>query len=301
LAVDKEELAMMYALNQAAADAAKPAANAGQGEGLRVERLHFAYRGDTSALDDINITVAEGEFLCLLGESGCGKTTLLRLLAGLRQPLSGTITWRGRPVTGPSIERGIVFQEYSLFPWFRLKENIALAVRKAFPGYSRARARNMAEAYLAMTGLADAAEKYPHELSGGMRQRGAIARTLALGSSVLLMDEPFGALDPANRLRLQELLLEIWNNSSPRRTVVFVTHDVDEALFLADRVIVLGSSPGRVIGEMRVPFERPRVSEQLFDSGLFRELRARISAFYRRDARRQIDAPYIFASRGEGI
>ena len=293
---------MMYALNsQAAENAEKPAACAGQGEGLRIGRLRFAYRGEKPVLDDINITVAEGEFLCLLGESGSGKTTLLRLLAGLQSPLSGTITWRGRPVIGPSIERGIVFQEYSLFPWFRLRDNIALAVRKAFPGYSRAGAHALAEDYLGMVGLADAAEKYPHELSGGMRQRGAIARTLALGSSVLLMDEPFGALDPANRLRLQELLLEIWNKASPRRTVVFVTHDVDEALFLADRVIVLGSSPGRIIGEMSVPFERPRVSERLFDSELFRELRARISAFYRRDARRQIDAPYVCASCGEGV
>jgi NitT/TauT family transport system ATP-binding protein len=278
-----------------------PAAGAREGGGFSIGGLDFVYSGGKQALEDINITVAEGEFLCLLGESGCGKTTLLRLLAGLKQPTAGAITWRGLPVTGPSIMRGIVFQEYSLFPWFRLKENVALAIRKAFPGYSRAKVHNLAEEYLVMVGLQDAAKKYPHELSGGMRQRGAIARTLALGSPVLLMDEPFGALDPVNRLRLQELLLEIWNNSSPPRTVVFVTHDVDEALFLADRVIVLGSSPGRVIGEITLPFQRPRVSGQLFDSELFHELRARISSFYQKDVRRLIDAPYVFSACGEGI
>jgi NitT/TauT family transport system ATP-binding protein len=297
------EAPAMSPASNSQAEVAPPAPAAGEreGGGLRIEGLHFAYPGGKPALEDINIMVAEGEFLCLLGESGCGKTTLLRLLAGLKQPTGGNITWRGRQVTGPSIVRGIVFQEYSLFPWFRLRENVALAIRKAFPGYVRAKVRNLAEEYLAMVGLEDAAQKYPHELSGGMRQRGAIARTLALGSPVLLLDEPFGALDPVNRLRLQELLLEIWNNSSPRRTVVFVTHDVDEALFLADRVIVLGSSPGRVIGEITLPFQRPRVPGQLLESELFQDYRTKISAFYRRDALRQIDAPYVFASRGEEI
>jgi NitT/TauT family transport system ATP-binding protein len=270
-------------------------------DGLRVVDLSFAYPGGVQVLENINLRVSEGEFLCLLGASGSGKTTLLRLLAGLEFPSAGKIFWRDNPVSGPSIERGIVFQEYSLFPWLRLKDNVALAVRKSFKGYSKNEARDKANEYLAMVGLWDAGKKYPHELSGGMRQRGAIARTLALGSPVLLLDEPFGALDPGNRIRLQELLLEIWKSSSPRRTVVFVTHDVDEALFLGDRVLILGSCPGRVIGEIAVPFQRPRVPDLLFEQEVFRELRATVGSYYRRDARRQIEKSFALNSLGEGI
>ncbi|MDR0673670.1 MAG: ABC transporter ATP-binding protein [Zoogloeaceae bacterium] len=268
---------------------------------LCVKGVSFAYPGGGPVLKNIDLSISEGEFLCLLGASGSGKTTLLRLFAGLELPSEGKIFWRGKLVAGPSIERGIVFQEYSLFPWLRLKDNVALAVRKSFKGCSKSEARDKADEYLAMVGLWDATRKYPHELSGGMRQRGAIARTLALGSPLLLMDEPFGALDPANRLRLQELLLEIWKSSSPRRTVIFVTHDVDEALFLGDRVVILGACPGRVIGEIAVPFPRPRIPEQIFDQEEFRELRAVISTYYRRDANRQIDECSVLSSYGEGI
>jgi NitT/TauT family transport system ATP-binding protein len=271
----------------------------GAGE-LRVDHLFFAY-GQGMVLEDISLSVAEGEFVSLLGASGSGKTTLLRLLAGLERPVRGGIAWRGRAVAGPSLERGIVFQEYSLFPWLRLRDNVALAVVKAAPELPRKAARERAEEYLEMVGLRDAGRKYPHELSGGMHQRGAIARTLALGSPVLLMDEPFGALDPANRMRLQELLLEIWSGSSPRRTVVFVTHDVDEALFLGDRVLVLGSSPGRIIGELRVDFPRPRSGDDLFLSPAFRSIREEICDHYHRDARRLRQEGTILASPGEGI
>jgi NitT/TauT family transport system ATP-binding protein len=282
-------------------DAALPAGAPDPGGGLRVEALSFAYPGERPVLENISLRVPEGEFLCLLGSSGCGKTTLLRLLAGLERPARGQIFWRGAPVTGASVERGIVFQEYSLFNWLRLRDNVALAVKKNFANRSKAETRAKAEEYLGMVGLRDAAGKYPFELSGGMRQRGAIARTLALGSPVLLMDEPFGALDPANRINLQELLLGIWSETSPRRTVVFVTHDVDEALFLGDRVIMLGSCPGRIIGEIRVPFPRPRDPERLFDLESFRGLRSDIGAYYRRDARRQLDAEFTLRSGGEGI
>jgi NitT/TauT family transport system ATP-binding protein len=252
-------------------------------------------------LEDINLVVPEGEFVCLLGASGCGKTTLLRLLAGLERPCGGRILWQGRPVSGPALDRGIVFQEYSLFPWFRLRDNVALAIEKAGAGLSRAEARERADDYLGMVGLREAAHKYPHELSGGMRQRGAIARTLALGSPILLMDEPFGALDPANRIRLQELLLDIWRGSSLRNTIIFVTHDVDEALLLGDRVVILGSSPGRVIGETGVEFPRPRNAEALFALESFRRLRSEISAYYHRDARRQMETDSLITSRQEGI
>jgi NitT/TauT family transport system ATP-binding protein len=269
--------------------------------GLSVEHLFFAYDEQKITLEDISLTVPEGEFICLLGSSGCGKTTLLRLLAGLERPAGGRILWRGRPVRGPSPDRGIVFQEYGLFPWYRLRDNVALAVEKVSPGASKAEIRERAEDYLGMVGLHDAAQKYPHELSGGMRQRGAIARTLALGSPVLLMDEPFGALDPVNRIRLQELLLDIWSASSPRRTVVFVTHDVDEAIFLGDRVVVLGSTPGRIIGEIRVEFLRPRHVEALYALDSFRELRSEIGAYYHRDARRQLAQGSVVVSQQEGI
>jgi NitT/TauT family transport system ATP-binding protein len=268
---------------------------------LRVENLFFSYDGQRMMLENINLVIPEGEFVCLLGASGCGKTTLLRLLAGLERPSNGRIIWRGRPVTGPSLDRGIVFQEYSLFPWFRLRDNVALAIEKAGSGVTRAEARERADDYLGMVGLREAAHKYPHELSGGMRQRGAIARTLALGSPVLLMDEPLGALDPANRIRLQELLLDIWRGSSAKSTIVFVTHDVDEALLLGDRVVIMGSSPGRIIGETGVEFPRPRNAEALFELESFRTLRSEISAYYHKDARRQIENSFLITSTQEGI
>jgi NitT/TauT family transport system ATP-binding protein len=238
-------------------------------------------------LSDIDLHVAEGEFLCLLGPSGCGKTTLLRLLAGLDLPAAGSISYNGSPIQGPSLERGVVFQNYSLFPWFTLAENIELALSKSHPQNDAAWRHAHAQDYLARVGLADSAAQYPSLLSGGMQQRGAIARALALGSPVLLMDEPFGALDPINRAKLQDLLLELW--ASPRKTVVFVTHDVEEALYLADRVVVLGSSPGRIIQEIAVSFERPR-SRKLFSSRKFIELSGRINELFREDVLQRIEA-----------
>jgi NitT/TauT family transport system ATP-binding protein len=212
--------------------------------GIDVHALQFAY-DSAPVLSDIDLHVAEGEFLCLLGPSGCGKTTLLRLLAGLDLPAAGTISYNGSPIQGPSLERGVVFQNYSLFPWFTLAENIELALSKSHPQQDATWRQAHAQDYLARVGLGDSSGQYPSLVSGGMQQRGAIARALALGSPVLLMDEPFGALDPINRTKLQDLLLELW--ASPRKTVVFVTHDVEEALYLADRVVVLGSSPARII------------------------------------------------------
>jgi NitT/TauT family transport system ATP-binding protein len=268
--------------------------------GLRVENLFFSY-GDHLALENINLDFAEGEFVCLLGSSGCGKTTLLRLLAGLEVPGAGRLYWKGTPITGPSLERGVVFQEYSLFPWLRLRDNVAIAIVKARPALAKNEALDLADEYLGMVGLLNSGSKYPHELSGGMRQRGAIARTLAIGSPVLLMDEPFGALDPANRMRLQDLLLEIWSKTASKGTVVFVTHDVDEALFLGDRVVIMGSSPGRVIGNLQITFPRPRRQEQLVSDKDFLSLRAEISAHYQKDARQQLEGNEVVDSMGEGI
>jgi NitT/TauT family transport system ATP-binding protein len=194
----------------------------------------------------------------------------------------------------------VVFQDYSLFPWMTLRDNITLALAKSHPEMDRKWRQNLAEEYLQMVGLAHAGNKHPFELSGGMRQRGAIARTLALGSPVLLMDEPFGALDPVNRARLQDLLVDVWSGASPRKTVVFVTHDVEESLYLADRVVMLGSCPGRVIQELSVPFERPRARGALTGSPVFQRLREQISERFRQDILEHIEAESLVGS-AEGI
>lgn len=254
--------------------------------GIEVRALQFAY-DDAPVLADINLKVAEGEFVCLLGPSGCGKTTLLRLLAGLDLPAAGAIFCNGSAIQGPSLERGVVFQNYSLFPWLTLAQNIELALSRSHPQHDKRWRHKHAEDCLARVGLAESSGQYPSLLSGGMQQRGAIARALALGSPVLLMDEPFGALDPINRAKLQDVVLEVW--AKPQKTVVFVTHDVEEALYLADRVVMLGSSPGRIIQEIVVPFGRPR-SRKLFKSREFSVLCERIDEHFREDILQRIEA-----------
>ncbi|MDD5348980.1 MAG: ABC transporter ATP-binding protein [Chthoniobacteraceae bacterium] len=269
-------------------------------KGIEVRSLRFAYYGN-AILSDVNLSIEDGEFVCLLGPSGCGKTTLLRLLAGLEKPSAGSVSWKGKAIKGPSLERGVVFQDYSLFPWMSLLQNVLFAIEKSQPQIGRKWRRQLAEDYLEMVGLAGAVQKYPLELSGGMRQRGAIARTLALGSPVLLMDEPFGALDPVNRAKLQDLVLDVWAGSTTRRTVVFVTHDVEEALYLADRVVMLGSSPGRVIHELKVPFARPRTRRTMVASSAFISLREEIDARFRQDVIARIEAETTINTPGEGV
>lgn len=266
--------------------------------GLKVEALRFAYNG-APVLVGIDLEVSEGEFVCLLGPSGCGKTTLLRVLAGLEFPSSGAVFWKGDPITGPSLERGVVFQDYSLFPWMTLAQNVSLALAKSHPEMDSRWRLNLAEEYLQMVGLANAAQKYPSELSGGMQQRGAIARTLALGSPVLLMDEPFGSLDPVNRAKLQDLVLDVWSNL--KKTVVFVTHDVEEAIYLTDRVVMLGSSPGRIIQEISIPFERPRLRRSLVGSPEFVALREQIDERFRQDILQRIESESVVSGNGEVI
>ena len=245
--------------------------------GLVIDNVSFAYGAGDIVLRRVALEVPEGRFLALLGPSGSGKSTLLRLLAGLEVPSAGRLIWKGVDITGPGIERAVVFQNYSLFPWYTVQDNVAQAVTKAHPRFSRSERREKALDYLTRVGLADVATKYPFQLSGGMQQRAAIARALALEAPVLLMDEPFGALDPINRGKLQDLLLEVWQSTSPRRTIVFVTHDVDEALYLGDRVAVLGASPGRLLAEIDVPFSRPRQRAELFASDAFHLLREDIA------------------------
>ncbi|MDR1463047.1 MAG: ABC transporter ATP-binding protein [Azoarcus sp.] len=249
----------------------------GSGEGLALENLYFSYDASALTLENIDLAIPAGQFVTLLGSSGCGKSTLLRLIAGLQSPSAGRLRWNGAPISGPSLDRGVVFQDYALFPWMSVVDNIAIAIGKARPGTPKAARREEAAAYLEKVGLASAIGKHPFELSGGMRQRAAIARALALGSPLLLMDEPFGALDPVNRARLQDLLLEIRENSTPRKTFVFVTHDVDEALYLSERVVIFGSSPGRVIADLPVDFPLRRDRRALLTSNAFHALRESVA------------------------
>src|SRR5579883_136645 len=211
------------------------------------------------AVENNSLEVAPGEFVALLGPSGCGKSTLLNCVAGYIRPTSGRVTVDGVPVTRPGPDRGMVFQQYSLFPWKTIHDNVAFGPLRA--GKGRAEAESIARTFLEMVGLSRFAERYPGELSGGMQQRVGIARALANYPSVLLMDEPFGALDAQTRAIMQESLLAIWSELG--NTVVFVTHDVDEAVFLGSRVVVMSASPGRLIADIPVPLPRPRDLEAL--------------------------------------
>jgi NitT/TauT family transport system ATP-binding protein len=221
-------------------------------EGL--SKRFVAGAGEILALADVDLRIDEGEFLCLLGPSGCGKSTLLRIVAGLATASAGEVRINGRRVNGPGPDRAVVFQDYALFPWMTVAQNVefGLEARRV----DAARRRQVARDLLQAVGLAPFAEKYPHHLSGGMKQRVSIARALAVEPELLLMDEPFGALDAQTRFVMQQELLRVWRVY--RKTVIFVTHSIDEALYLADRVIVMTARPGRIKAELRVAEERPR-------------------------------------------
>jgi NitT/TauT family transport system ATP-binding protein len=214
--------------------------------------------GEVVALRDINLTVHRREFMCVLGQSGCGKSTLIRILAGLETPSEGRVIVDGQPVTGPGRDRGMVFQSYTLFPWLTVKQNVMFGPRMA--GKSDFTNESEARQWLALVGLDKFEDSYPHQLSGGMKQRAAIARALANEPRILLMDEPFGALDPQTRQQMQSYLLQIWKNVDI--TIFFITHDLDEAIFLADRILVLDPRPGRVREIVEVPVPRPRDHDQ---------------------------------------
>ncbi|MFD6471667.1 ABC transporter ATP-binding protein [Streptomyces goshikiensis] len=230
---------------------------------VRLEALSVSYGGTrrrnagasgaAPVLDAIELEFASGSFTALLGPSGCGKSTVLNTVAGFVRPTAGRVTVAGTPVDGPGPDRGMVFQHYALFPWRTARGNVEFALKRL--GLSRPERRRRALAALAEVGLAEGAEKHPAQLSGGMRQRVALARALAAEPEVLLMDEPFGALDALTRTRMQELLRELWQRTGT--TVLFVTHDIDEALALADRVVVLGGSPGRVLADHALPAGPP--------------------------------------------
>jgi len=228
----------------------------------------------TEVLDDINLEVERGEFVAIVGYSGSGKTTLISLIAGLSQPDAGQILMDGTPVVAPGSDRGVVFQNYSLLPWMTVYQNVALAVDQ-LPGIPAGQKRSLVERYVAMVGLSRALQKKPAELSGGMRQRVAVARALALNPEVLLMDEPFGALDALTRATIQDEIERIWQHD--QKTVVLITNDVEEALLLADRVIPLSAGPRATLGPaVDVPFDRPRDRKQLARDPEFRRLKTSI-------------------------
>jgi NitT/TauT family transport system ATP-binding protein len=253
-------------------------------EKIKIEDVCFHYpgqQGQSTALEHVNLTVEQGEFLCLLGPSGCGKSTLLSLLEGLHRPDSGQILVDGKPVDGPGRDRAVVFQHYSLFPWLTARKNIIFGIKQSGQRRKAAENRAVADRYLAQVGLGNAGDQYPSQMSGGMQQRVAIARALAMEADILLMDEPFGAIDPKLRQELQELVGRL--SKEHGKTVVFVTHDIDEAILLADRIVVM--EPKQIRAVERVTIPRPRKRETLAQQTGYLDLRNRLmSLFYARVA-----------------
>jgi NitT/TauT family transport system ATP-binding protein len=236
-------------------------------------KTYAATQGDVEALRNINFKIHRREIICVVGPSGCGKSTLARTLAGLEPYSSGEVLIDGKPVNGPGRDRGMVFQGYSLFPWLTVKKNVMFGPE--MNGYGHDEAERDALLWLELVGLEKFANAYPHQLSGGMRQRVAIARALVNQPRILLMDEPFGALDAQTRIKMQTHLLDIWRNVDI--TIVFITHDLDEAIFLADRILVLKAHPGEVQEMIEVPVPRPRSSAQ-FGGPEFRATKQRLEA-----------------------
>jgi len=249
-----------------------------------VGQVFHTRRGPFEALREINLQVEQGEFICVIGHSGCGKSTLLNMVSGFLQPSSGAVTLRGVPIERPGPDRMVVFQNYSLLPWKTVEQNVALAVKAARPELAAGARSQVVDHHLEMVGLVEARHKRPAQISGGMRQRVAIARALAVQPEVLVLDEPFGALDAITKEELQEELLAIWREHKP--TVLMITHDIDEALFLADRIVMMTNGPSAGIGEiMEVPFERPRRYESIQDDPRYGQLRNHALDFlYRRYA-----------------
>jgi ABC-type nitrate/sulfonate/bicarbonate transport system ATPase subunit len=209
---------------------------------------------EIEALARVDLTIPEGEFVCLIGASGCGKSTLLRIVAGFEEPTTGDVLVNGKPVTGPGSDRGMVVQDYALFPWMTVKQNIGFGPRQR--NLTRREIDETAAEFVRLVGLERFADRYPSQLSGGMKQRVAIARVLANEANILLMDEPFGALDALTREQLQHELLQIWART--RVTIIFVTHSVEEAVLLADRVLVMSAGPGRIENDIAIDLPRPR-------------------------------------------
>ncbi|EZP25553.1 ABC transporter ATP-binding protein [Pseudomonas sp. RIT288] len=232
---------------------------------LQVDKVSLRYKkpdgGTFTALEQVSFEVPDQQFAVLVGPSGCGKSSLLYLTAGLAEPTSGDIYVGGQQVQGPGADRGMVFQSYTLFPWLTVRQNVEFGLKRR--GMPAARRKEIVDYFVNEVGLSGFADSYAKQLSGGMMQRVAIARALANDPQILLMDEPFGALDSQTRLQMQQLLLRVWGNS--KKTVLFVTHDIDEAILLGDRVYVMGAKPGRIKQILDVPIERPRSLDMVME------------------------------------
>jgi nitrate/nitrite transport system ATP-binding protein len=243
---------------------------------LEIENLVKSYPTPNSdefvVLDDINLTVGQDEYISVIGHSGCGKSTLLKIVAGLEKPTAGLVRLDGKEIRKPGAERMMVFQQYSLLPWLTVRENIRLAVDEVLRNSNRAEKISIVNEHLAMVNLMAAADKYPDEISGGMKQRVGIARALAIRPKMLLMDEPFGALDALTRGKLQRQVLDIWENH--RQAVMMITHDVDEAIYMSDRIVLMTNGPDATIGEvLEVSFPHPRDRASMRNSKEYFELR----------------------------
>lgn len=248
---------------------------------LDITGVSKTFPGGTVALQATDLAVRENDFITILGPSGCGKSTLLRMVAGLDSPTSGSIGLDGHPVTGPGADRGMVFQSYTLFPWLTVLQNVCFGLREK--GLPLARQHAVAASFIAKVGLLGFENHYPKQLSGGMQQRTALARALANEPRILLMDEPFGALDHQTRELMQELLLGIWE--AERKTVLFVTHDIDEAIFMGTRVVVMSARPGRIKCDIPVPLAHPR-HYSVKTTPAFVQLKARLTEEIRTEVRR---------------
>ncbi|GAO36110.1 sulfonate ABC transporter ATP-binding protein [Sulfuricella sp. T08] len=253
----------------------------------KVSKVFSTGDREVVALDDINLDVRRGEFVCLLGPSGCGKSTLLNAVAGFSPPTTGTILVDGEPVQAPGPDRGMVFQEYALFPWMTVEKNIAFGLEiKKKP---KAQIREKVGALLEMLKLQDFRDRYPKDLSGGMRQRVAIARVLALDSPIMLMDEPFGALDSLTRRNLQDELLRIWTEY--KKTIIFVTHSIEESIYLADRIVVMTYRPGKIKKDVSVAMPRSRDPSSAEFNELKKELSLLVMEEQSRHNQEEIKAP----------
>ena len=243
-----------------------------------VSKVYPTPRGPYTVLQDVNLTVYEGEFICVIGHSGCGKSTLLNMVAGFNRPTSGEICLKSKPILRPGPDRMVVFQNYSLLPWMTAFENVLLAVKQVYTDKSKEEKIKIAKDSLAMVGLTEAMHKKPKQLSGGMRQRVSIARALSIRPEVLILDEPFGALDVMTREELQEELLAIWREH--KVTALMITHEIDEALFLADRIVMMSNGPAANVAEIiEVPFARPRNRQAIADDPRYYSLRNYILEF----------------------
>lgn len=243
---------------------------------LEVENLVKSYptqdKGEFTVLDNVNLTIGEDEYISVIGHSGCGKSTLLKIIGGFERATSGSIRLDGKEIRKPGADRMMVFQNYSLLPWLTVRENIRLAVDEVLKNANRAEKISIVNEHLTMVNLTAAADKYPDEISGGMKQRVGIARALAIRPKMLLMDEPFGALDALTRGKLQRQVLDIWEHN--RQAVMMITHDVDEAIYMSDRIILMTNGPSAKIGEiLTVPFEHPRDRVAMRNSTEYFELR----------------------------